>query len=657
LLQKERVIQFYIHSFFIGIFYLISMSLFRLFFFFQFKGNLETLNYLSNIVESFFLGVRLDLTVVGYVYALAFILSIFFYLFKQTSFTIFKHYYFIFFLIILLLMGSDFGFYGYFKEHINILFFGLFDDDTSALMVTFWNNYPILLILAIFALVIWGAYQVIDYIFSLKFSPKENFLTKKIPLLFIALLLFILLSIRGTFGMYPLGKMLPNISENSFINQIAQNSVRSFIRAYKLRKKFKNNRYNLIEQTGYRGHIEDAFKQHSSKKIFNKENLLKNITYQTPKKAPAEGLNVVVIMVESFGMPILKYNSEKFDLLRAMKQHFKEETLFTNFISAGDGTISSLESLILNMSFRPNSFPFSQSPMKQTKFDHTPAFLYNKKGYESTFIYGGDLTWREIGSFIKNQGYKVEGKIDIYNQITKNKEYDYYHPWGIYDEFLFEHIEKKLDKANKPQFIVALTTNNHPPYTIPKQYQSKELSLSTNLKSHLTGDLALAKKRFYSYQYAIDQVGQFLTHIKNSKLKENTIIVVTADNNTIDGIMTYDKNSLFNSKNIPLLLYIPKGIKKKIGTINNKVFGSHKDIFPTLYNLTLSDTTHQSIGSNLLDETLPHIGFNGSMVISSEKETVKLQSLSEKSENSLKNYYKATLAVEEYLINSYKPSH
>jgi phosphoglycerol transferase MdoB-like AlkP superfamily enzyme len=629
------------------------MSLFRLIFFLHFKGNLDTTNYIIDIIESFFLGLRVDLTVVGYIYALAFIISAIFYIFKRDFFQIFKYYYFIFFIIILLLLGADFGFYSYFKEHINILFFGLFDDDTSALMVTFWQNYNVLLIVTLFTLLLVAIFKLINKIFSFEFRVKERFLTKQTPLLFFTLLLLIFLMIRGTFGMYPLGKMLPNISKSPFINQAAQNAIRRFARAYEQREAFKSNHYNLIAKVGYQNNMEKAFKIHTQKDTFETQELLNNITFQTPKDTQ-EGLNVVLIMVESFGMPILKYNSDKFDLLGEMQQHFKEDTLFTHFISAGDGTISSLESLILNITFRPNSFPFSQSPQKQTHFDYTPAFLYNKKGYESSFIYGGDLTWRDIGSFIKNQGYKIEGKIDIYKNIKKNKNYDYFHPWGIYDEFLYEHIEKKLQEAKKPQFIVALSTNNHPPYTIPKQYQSKELTISDDLKHHLTGDLKLAKKRFYSYQYAIDQVGRFLTQIKNSSLSKNTIVVITADNNTIDGIMKYDENRLFNSKNIPLLLYLPPKVKERVGTIDSSIYGSHKDIFPTLYNLTLRNTPYQAIGADLLNPKLKHIGFNGSMVVSSKEETVKLNSFSEKSKNPLKEYYKATLAVEEYLINQYK---
>lgn len=610
--------------------------------------------YFTDVLSSFVLGFRLDLTVVGFIFVFTYLLSLLFYLFKIKNYNIFKYIYFLFFIVILVLLGSDFGFYTYFKEHINILFFGLFDDDTKALMVTFWQNYPVVLILFCFFLTLFAGYIVIDRIFKYQFKIKENFLVKKIYILFLILFVGIFVITRGSFGMYPLGKMLPNISDNTFINQTAQNSIRSFVRAYKIRKRYFSKSYDLIKECGFQGKIKEAFRIHLGNKKL-KDNLIKNITYKT-KKDIEDGLNVVVVMVESFGKPILKYNSEKFDLLRSMKKHFKEDILFKNFISAGDGTISSLESLLLNITYRPGSFPFSQSIYKETSFTYSPAFLYKSKGYQTSFIYGGDLTWRDIGSFVKHQGYDhVYGKMDIYKNISIDKNKEYFHPWGIYDEFLFKFIEKKLVHSKKPQFIVVMTTNNHPPYNIPKQYKSKKIYFSKEILSHLHGDLSLIKQRFYSYQYAVDQVGKFLDFIKDSPLKNNTIVAITADNNTIDGIMSYDDNILLNSKNIPLLLYIPKKIKEHLN-IDTTVYGSHKDIFPTLYNLSLSNIKYISIGSNLFDHSQKHIGFNGSMIVASKNGIIKLNNLQEKSNNFLAEYYKATLSVEEYLIKSYKKS-
>jgi phosphoglycerol transferase MdoB-like AlkP superfamily enzyme len=199
---------------------------------------------------------------------------------------------------------------------------------------------------------------------------------------------------------------------------------------------------------------------------------------------------------------------------------------------------------------------------------------------------------------------------------------------------------------NKPKY--------HPPYNVPKDYKTKSLIFDENIKNHLTGDFELAKQRFASYQYAVDQVGVFLDNFKQSKFKDNTIVVITADNNTIDGIMKYDDNKLFNSKNIPLYFYLPQKLKEKL-TIDTTVAGSQKDIFPTLYNLTLNNTEYLAIGNNLFDNMSKHYGFNGSMIINEKNNAKKLTSLKDKTEDEMLNYYKATLAVTEYLIGvSYK---
>lgn len=192
--------------------------------------------------------------------------------------------------------------------------------------------------------------------------------------------------------------------------------------------------------------------------------------------------------------------------------------------------------------------------------------------------------------------------------------------------------------------ILALSTNNHPPYNVPNDYEKKSLVFTDEIKNHLTGDFDLAKQRFYSYQYAVNSVGNFLTKFKKTQFAKNTIVVVTADNNTIDGIMEYDDNQLFNSKNIPLYFYLPNTLKEKLN-IDINVAGSHKDIFPTLYNLTLDNIDYLAIGSNLFDNTQRKYGFNGSMIINHNNSVKKLNHLEDKIEDIDLNYYKASLAI------------
>ncbi|RLA82592.1 MAG: LTA synthase family protein [Epsilonproteobacteria bacterium] len=642
--------------------FLVFMSIFRIIFFLYFNTINDTSIFLNDIINSFILGARVDLTVIGYIQAPITLLFILLYYINNQKLISFinyyiKYYLFILYILCTLLLISDFGFYSYFKDHINILYFGLFEDDTYALMITMWENYNVVLILSLYMLFLIVLYFIISKVLDTK-DKSIDFIFDIKNSIFIFTMIFLLnfLVIRGTFGMYPLGKMIPNISENSFINNLSQNGIRAFMKAYKIRKKYKNNEYDLIKMTGFKNNIEDAFRIYTNKENIDTKNLLSNITHTTSRKESLKDYNLVVIMVESFGMPILKYNSDSFNIMGSLKPHFEKDTLFTNFISSGDGTISSLDSLILNIPRRPGSFAFAQSKYKQTSFDYTPAFVFKKDGYEPSFIYGGDLTWRDIGGFIKYQGYdNTYGKINIFNSI-KDKKYiedDYFHPWGIFDEYLYDFIYNKLEKANKKQYIFALSTNNHPPYNTPKDYKIKPLKISKDLEKHITADLDLMQKRFNSYQYALDSVGQFLTKLKNNpKLSKNTIVVITADNNTIAGNMKYDKDKLLNSKNIPFYIYIPKELKDTL-SIDTTVFGSHKDIFPTLYNILLSDTSYISLGTNMLHSKAIHIGVNRSKVIASKNGIVKIDKLNKDYKEQEANYYRSILAISEYLIKQY----
>ena len=646
--------------FFVHIIFLFFMTIFRVVFFSYYSELDSFSNFSFDIAKMLFLGFRIDLTVIGYIQVIPtlFIIALF-YLNKDKFFKIFQnfliYYLFIFYFIVTLLFLADFGFYSYFKDHLNILFFGLFEDDTLALLKTFWENYSVISILSIFSIYLISLFFIIKKIFKENNENKKFIFLLKFPFIFfLFLIVFNFFIIRGTFGMYPLGKMIPNVSANEYINKMSQNGVRAFITAYDVRNKFKKSKIDYIKETGFENNIVDAFKIHKKSSNIDEQNLLNNITYRT-KKIDNEDYNVVVIMVESFGMPILKYQSEEFDIMGNLKKHFEEDILFTNIISEGDGTIASLEALLLNIPYRPNSFPFSQSDYAQTSFTFSPAFLYNAKGYNTSFIYGGDSTWRDLGKFVKYQDYKtVEGKQDIFSSIKiTQKESEYFHPWGIYDEYLYDHILNKLEISNGKEMILALSTNNHPPYNIPNGYKSKILSYSEDLRNHITGDFGLAEQRLKSYGYALDSVGTFLDKFKQSRFKENTIVVITADNNTIEGIMKYDDNPIFTSKNIPIYFYLPQKLKEKL-EIDTTVAGSQKDIFPTLYNLTLKDTKYLSIGNNLFDKIHPHFGFNGSMIVNNGSEVRKLNNLKETSEDELVNYYKASLAVTEYLINSLK---
>ncbi|MGB3961704.1 MAG: LTA synthase family protein, partial [Sulfurimonas sp.] len=459
---------------------------------------------------------------------------------------------------------------------------------------------------------------------------------------------------RGSLGLFPLAYNTQDVSADPFLNRLPQTSIYALINSYEQYEKSKSGNYDLIKIVGFSGKIEKAFEIHKQTQQIDKTDLLSNIRYKTPsnellKEKPA---HVVVVMVESFGMPLLDYQSESFNIMGKLKKHFEEDTLFTRFISSSNGTIVSLEPTLLNIAARPGSTSFAQSEYMSTEFKQASARVYKDAGYETSFVYGGDLSWRNIGRFVLKQGFdSASGKAVIADALGKNME-SISHDWGVFDEYLYQYIEQKLQNATKPQFIFVLTTNNHPPYKIPQDYTSNRLEIADDLKEHITGDIALMQQRFKDYAYAVDMAGAFLDKIKSSSLAQNTVVAFTADNNTIEGNMRYE-NHYTQTKRIPFYLYLPEYLKPK-KAIDTLVPASHKDIFPTLYNLTLSDANYTAIGTNLLDERLLHCGFNDAGVIMSADGGFEKSKASSASEKKCEEYYKASLAVTEFLIQSHK---
>jgi phosphoglycerol transferase MdoB-like AlkP superfamily enzyme len=193
--------------------------------------------------------------------------------------------------------------------------------------------------------------------------------------------------------------------------------------------------------------------------------------------------------------------------------------------------------------------------------------------------------------------------------------------WGVYDEFLFDHIYKKLStETGRPKFIYAMSTSNHPPYSLPPTYTPLPLKVSGELEKQIVGNKELAKRRFMLYQYANQRLGELLTRIKESKYGGNTIIAVTGDHNFWN-VFAYGTERYPDLYGVPFYLYVPDRLKPRHG--DTSVTGSHIDIMPTLYNLSLSSREYVGVGTNLFDKAAPHIGFNSDGFIFSEYGAIK----------------------------------
>ena len=662
-MNKTQHFSFLLHQlklfFKVELLFLLLMSLVRIYLFMNYA---KESNYtVSELIYAFWIGFRLDVSALAYTFILPVLVLFLLWIFRLRFLNslvnqFFKLYFFIIFIILSILIITDIGYFSFFGDHMTLMVFGIFDDDTKALFEIARKNYNLWLYGLIGLVYIVAGYFMISKFIKHKKEIKEkdwNFFQQ--TGFFLALFIVVFLAVRGSVGLFPLAVYIPDVSSDPVINKLPENAVHAMIKAEDQYEKSKSGHYDLIKMSGYQGKIAEAFKLHTGKKDINETDLLSNITYKTKKDLFLEKNppNVVLDVVESFGMPILDYQSDEFDIMRSLKKNFYSDILFTNFISASNGTIEDLEPLMLNITARPKSTPFGQSNYLNTSFSQASARVYQKAGYETIFVYGGDLSWRNVGAFFSRQGFDhVYGKAAIIEKLHLDED-KVSHDWGVYDKYLHEFVLQTLKEAKKPLLIVVMTTNNHPPYKLDAAYDSKELHFSDELKKHLVGDLDLDHQRFQDYQYALDMVGNFLESVKTSSLKDNTVVAITGDNNTVEGIMHYD-DYYTQTKRIPFYIYLPSALRYKVEGIDTKLAGSDKDIFPTLYNLTLSDATYTAIGTNLLDKERLHCGFNEAGVLIANDGGFKAGHPNTELQKECDRYYKASLAVTEYLIKSQK---
>jgi phosphoglycerol transferase MdoB-like AlkP superfamily enzyme len=639
--------------------FLVMLSLVRVYLFVRYAQDAKYT--LAELLDAFWIGFRLDVSALAYTFIMPVLVLFLLWIFRLKFLSslvnsFFKLYFFLIFLILSVLIITDVGYFSFFGDHMSVMVFGIFDDDTKALFEIAKKNYNLWLYGFIGLFYVVGGYAAIAKFIKDKkeIAHKEwNYFTQSG--FFIALLVVVFLAVRGSVGLFPLAVYIPDVSSDALINKLPQNAVHAMIKAEDQYVKSKDGSYDLIKISGYSGKMPEAFRVQTGKKEINEKDLLSNIVYQTKKDAILEKKppNVVLEVVESFGMPILAYQSESFDIMRSLKKHFAEDTLFTNFISTSNGTIEDLEPLMLNTTARPGATTFGQSQYLNTSFSQASAKVYQKAGYETMFVYGGDLSWRNVGAFFSRQGFDhVYGKAAIVEKLHLDEK-KVSHDWGVYDKYLHQFVLAKLKEAKKPLLIVVMTTNNHPPYKLDVNYASKNLVFSDDLKKHLVGDLDLNHQRFQDYQYALDMVGGFMDALKGSSLKDNTVVAITGDNNTVEGVMRYD-DYYTQTKRIPFYIYLPPYLRHETKGINTKMAGSDKDIFPTLYNLTLSDVNYTAIGTNLLDTKRLHCGYNDDGVIIANDGGFKAGQPKTELQKECDAQYKASLAVTEYLIKSQK---
>ena len=563
----------------------------------------------NDLRKAFWLGFRFDLMPLAYVNLIPFlVLNLAYFLPGKkvikavrfiTIFLLCLGYFFIAWLYV-----CDYGFYSFYQEHINIIFFGLFEDDTQALLLTIWKNYSVPLWGTILFFLHYGFYRFVKFLFSpFEFDLKTKSFDFKVPVVLLTGLVVIAFIGRGNFTRLPLSLEDAFISDNEFINEIALNGALSLNRAIKIRKTYGKDQYDYLKNYKF-SNWQEAFEVVRGK-VPQSDDIKESLKAKTPNNPYLKNNppHVVLVVMESFGTYWNDHDQAEFQILGALKKHFDQGVLFNNFLSAENGTIGSIVSVATSQVIRPGARFLSESEFMQTPLLSSGSVPFKESGYDTHFIYGGKLGWRNLGKYLSFQQYdhlwgadEIKEAMPELNNFSKQ---DLGNEWGIFDEYLYSFIDEQLRTASKPQFFLVLTTSNHPPFEYPSSYTPLPMKMTPEVKAKISIDEELAMKRFLSLQYANQKMGEFIDRMKASAIGDKIIIGLTGDHSYWIA-KNVDLDEEFRRYAVPFYLSIPNNYKPK--NIDLARFGSHEDIFPTLYHLSLSDQTYMRLGENMFSE-------------------------------------------------------
>jgi phosphoglycerol transferase MdoB-like AlkP superfamily enzyme len=300
-------------------------------------------------------------------------------------------------------------------------------------------------------------------------------------------------------------------------------------------------------------------------------------------------------MMESMGRHILEYDDPKSnDLLGRLRRHLREDYTFRNFVSGQNGTHRTFESLLMNSPVTP----LTQGRYGYHTFAGAAALPFQQAGYRTVFLTSGPSAWRNIADILKHQGFD-----EVHDQAHLRARYPDapFNIRGAPDAITFRYARELIEETErqgKPLFVFIFTTNNHPPHLIPEGYEPLPLSLKP-FAARPPANPDKAMRILQTYQYASDALGGFLDELKGSALRDHTIVAASGDHSTRDFFVYAGHNELPLAFGVPVYFYLPPPLRKDV-RYDPATFGSHRDVFPTLYRHALSGACYLAVGNDLL---------------------------------------------------------
>lgn len=454
-------------------------------------------------------GMSLDATTAGYLTAFPFLLVLIsIWLKKFPLRKLLLPYYIIVSLLVAVVFVVDMGLYPFWGFKLDASIF-LYLDSPKEAMASVSLGFILVRVLAMLMLTsfyIWLMYKV---------TPKKLEATRRkvlgtLGMLLVGGVLFIVIRGGVTESTSNVGQVY--FSSNQFLNHSAVNPCFSLLSSMGKSKDFASE-FNFFEEEARAECFEGLYPTMDGD----------SITSVLDTNRP----NILLILMEGFGGVFIEPLGGLPDVAPNLNRLSEEGVFFTrcyaNSFRTDRGTVSALSGYL--------GLPTVSIMKVPTKSRTLPAISEElvKAGYQTDFLYGGDINFTNMKSYLLSKGYQKLTADTDFSLAERNSNV-----WGVNDditsEWLLEEL-KKRSEADEPWFTTYLTLSSHEPFEVPYD--------------------RLEEKIPNAFAYTDDCLGKLIEGLKQTSLWENLLIVCIPDHGFCYPQGTTDRGGEFS--HIPML--------------------------------------------------------------------------------------------------------
>ena len=376
------------------------------------------------------------------------------------------------------------------------------------------------LALAVTTIVIYGGYRNINNSLLTACSKKNIGL-----LLHLIAIPLIIIGIRGGLDESATNIGQVYFSQNQFLNHSAVNPVFNFLDSIDSLDS-SNISYNFMS---------DEECEKTISELFNTESIDTDTLLNTTTP------NIIMILMESCGGQFTELSGRS-DITPHLNRLANEGIYFTNCYANSWRTD---RGTLCTYSGYP-SFPtisVMKLPVKSRSLPCLARSLRDAKGYSTHYLYGGDINFTNMRSYLIGGGFEqLTWKADYSVADQKTAE------WGVRDDITFATLFDMTTSLQPPYLIGYSTLSSHEPWDVP---------------IHKFDDEVL------NAFYYLDQcIGDFIAKLKKSKAWDNTLVILLPDH----GINYKEYDELHPLRNHIPMLWIGGAVKnpRRIDTICNQ---------------------------------------------------------------------------------------